>query len=398
MADGNTGNGYFAGNVGIGTTTPSAKLDVNGNILVQANGSLDTKAAGSLTIGGTTQTGLTLGRSGATTSLTGSNVTLGGIGYGGTSNTLTFTGAGTTGQALLSGGTGAPSFGTVGLTYGGTNANLSGSAPGGVIYRGASSLASTSAGTTGQVLISQGSSAPVWSNVSGVIDDYAFIQGGNSFGTIGVLGTNDAYNLQFETGGTSQMTIDTTGKVGIGNTSPSTLLQLGAVGKAGTLGIAGSTSGLVTLQTAAAAGTWTMTLPTSAGTSGQVLTTNGSGVTTWANAGAATNVALSGITAALSANSINNGDLAQVWNWQLTTADRVGFTFGENVASTATGAPAILAASTLASSTAMPLYVKNLGAANSLRVDDEASDTTPFIIDASGNVGIGTTSPSQNLT
>jgi hypothetical protein len=96
------------GRVGIGTTTPGAKLDVGGNILVQAGGSLDTGAAGTLTIGGTTQTGLTLGRSGASTSLIGSNVTLGGVGYGGASNTLSFTSAGSSGQLLTSQGSGAP--------------------------------------------------------------------------------------------------------------------------------------------------------------------------------------------------------------------------------------------------------------------------------------------------
>lgn len=37
------------------------------------------------------------------------------------------------------------------------------------------------------------------------------------------------------------------------------------------------------------------------------------------------------------------------------------------------------------------LYVYNNAASNSFRVDDETADTTPFIIDSVGNVGIGTT-------
>jgi hypothetical protein len=45
--------------------------------------------------------------------------------------------------------------------------------------------------------------------------------------------------------------------------------------------LAGSTSGVVTLTGAAVAGTWTMTLPTSGGTSGYVLGTDGTGVTSW---------------------------------------------------------------------------------------------------------------------
>jgi hypothetical protein len=43
----------------------------------------------------------------------------------------------------------------------------------------------------------------------------------------------------------------------------------------------GSSSGTVTVQPAAAAGTWTMTLPTTAGTNGYVLGTDGTGVTNW---------------------------------------------------------------------------------------------------------------------
>lgn len=74
------------------------------------------------------------------------------------------------------------------------------------------------------------------------------------------------------------------GKLGIANTSPSALLTLGTAGTtAGTLSLAGGTSGVVTLQTAAAAGTYTLTLPTSDGDASQALTTDGSGVLSWAS-------------------------------------------------------------------------------------------------------------------
>ena len=49
--------------------------------------------------------------------------------------------------------------------------------------------------------------------------------------------------------------------------------------------LAGSSSGIVTLQGAAAAGTWTFTVPTSGGTNGYFLKTDGTGVTSWAAAG-----------------------------------------------------------------------------------------------------------------
>lgn len=47
----------------------------------------------------------------------------------------------------------------------------------------------------------------------------------------------------------------------------------------------GSGSGTVTLKPAAAAGTWTFTLPTTAGTANQAMLTNGSGVASWNWAG-----------------------------------------------------------------------------------------------------------------
>jgi hypothetical protein len=62
-------------------------------------------------------------------------------------------------------------------------------------------------------------------------------------------------------------------------------LALGSAGSnSGVMSFAGSTSGKVTLQAAAAAGTYTLTLPVNDGDSGQFLQTNGSGVTSWAAA------------------------------------------------------------------------------------------------------------------
>ena len=51
------------------------------------------------------------------------------------------------------------------------------------------------------------------------------------------------------------------------------------------LNISGATSGAVTVKAQAAAGTWTLQLPNSAGTSGQVLSTDGTGITSWVTGG-----------------------------------------------------------------------------------------------------------------
>ncbi len=71
------------------------------------------------------------------------------------------------------------------------------------------------------------------------------------------------------------------GNVGIGTTTPGALLDLGSVGKLGVIRLAGSTSGNVTIQPAATAGAYTLTLPIDDGTPNQMLTTDGAGVTSW---------------------------------------------------------------------------------------------------------------------
>jgi len=53
-----------------------------------------------------------------------------------------------------------------------------------------------------------------------------YINGGNSFAGNATIGLNDAYNLGFETGGTTKMTITSAGNVGIGTASPQYLLDV----------------------------------------------------------------------------------------------------------------------------------------------------------------------------
>ena len=175
------------GKVGINTAAPGAALDVNGNVLVAGNGTIDTSTAGTLGIGTTTQTGLTLGNSSATTSLVGSNVTQGGIGYGDINNTLAFTTALT--GVLEANGTSAPTALTstqdyvaywsdantisgeaqLALSRGGTNADLSGVNAGGLIYMGGSSALTGTDALSG-LLYGEGSSGPA--AVTGLTDSY----------------------------------------------------------------------------------------------------------------------------------------------------------------------------------------------------------------------------------
>jgi len=133
------------------------------------------------------------------------------------------------------------------------------------------------------------------------------------------------------------------------------------------------------------AGTYSA-LAAGVGNNGKILTVT-AGVPSWQSPAGATN-ALSAVTAAVAANSINNGDNAQTWNWNLTNNNKSGITLGENIASTGTGT-SIVNVSTLASSTAIPLVVNNVGAGDSFRVNDISADTSPFLIDKDGNVLIG---------
>ena len=123
--------------------------------------------------------------------------------------------------------------------------------------------------------------------VGGVIKSYDAIatSAGGYFGTSGAgdrIYRSESGNHLFGYGATELMRIATTGNVGIGTTAPGTLLDLGLAGtKKGVVRLAGNTSGNVTIQPAAAAGTWALTLPPTPGNNGEVLTTDGGGISTW---------------------------------------------------------------------------------------------------------------------
>jgi trimeric autotransporter adhesin len=75
-----------------------------------------------------------------------------------------------------------------------------------------------------QVMSFDGTGLPVCGNVTGA---GGFIQNGNSYGAAATLGTNDNYDLNFETNGTTKMTVLANGNVGIGSTSPNYALDVG---------------------------------------------------------------------------------------------------------------------------------------------------------------------------
>lgn len=141
-----------------------------------------------------------------------------------------------------------------------------------------------------------GTSSYLIGTISGSNVDYVSINGGDGRQGYNVAPYNWAgntptnFNMQIPginsvDSTQSTLSMPYTGGVAIGTkTSTATAGQLD-LGKAGTtLGSVlfnGDTSGTITMRPAAAAGTWTFTLPTSGGTSGYLLSTNGSGTTSW---------------------------------------------------------------------------------------------------------------------
>lgn len=121
----------------------------------------------------------------------------------------------------------------------------------------------------------------LWSaNVSPSGTNYALSSSGSS--TI----LNSTSTLDLAIGSTSSLRVSSTGRIGIGTTAPTQLLSLGTSGStSGIFNAAGSTSGTITFQPQSAAGTYNWNWPTTAGTSGYLLTSGGGGSTamTWTN-------------------------------------------------------------------------------------------------------------------
>ena len=142
-----------------------------------------------------------------------------------------------------------------------------------------STLTTLSALTTASSLASVGTiTSGVWNGTAVTVAN-----GGTGRTTL----TNHGVLIGAGTTAITQLAVASTGTLLSGNSAadPSFTATpiLGAVGTTGTLSFAGTTSGAVTIQPQAAAGTWNFNLPTSAGTAGQVLTSQGGGATamTW---------------------------------------------------------------------------------------------------------------------
>ncbi|MBI3261448.1 hypothetical protein HYZ64_03715 [Candidatus Berkelbacteria bacterium] len=200
-----------------------------------------------------------------------------------------------------------------------------------------------------------------------------------------------------------------------------TSVQLGVVSSTtGSLKLANASSALLTtIQAGNATAAVTYIWPTADGSSGQQLTTNGSGTLSWAAAGGSAS-ALSAITAATATNTIDNANFAQEWDWS-TLSTQTGMLFTANAVSTGT-ALKVTSTSTAggASGSSFLLDLARSGAntnsshtAYGIRsqVTDTGTSSTNIggyfsasgassnygLIVNAGSVGIGTTTPNSTL-
>jgi|GEM_PF-4289692 len=295
-----------AGNVGIGTSAPTAKLDVagdasvSGHLVMRGSGTNYIHALNGSAFGISTSVG------------------------GDTGNTERLT--------VLNNG-------NVGINVTSPTVKLQ------INHFGVASLPTLDGGT--QFVLNQALSSGNWAGMtilSGTAGTSSLYLGDSDAEHRGAIRYNNATDaLQLSSAGSAKLTIDSTGNVGIGDTTPDAPLDV--------VGDVYISDGLSLFETAVSDGTVEAT---------QFCTGDGE-----------TNCVTDFSTFATGTNY-----------WTRTAGNISPLTLNDTISAT--------------TSASVALTLTQTGAFNALLVEDQASDTTPFVIDQSGNVGIGIT-PSFKL-
>ena len=143
------------------------------------------------------------------------------------SGNLTWTTPAGTGISALTSDVSASGTGSVAATVNSVGGSTAAAVNSGVVAANAATAVNTAStivkrdasGNFAAGVITSGGNT-VLTTATGLTSSNGFVQGGNSFGAIGVLGTNDNNDLSLRTNGTTKLTVQAGGNVGIGTTAP----------------------------------------------------------------------------------------------------------------------------------------------------------------------------------
>lgn len=172
---------------------------------------------------------------------------------------------------------------------------------------------------------------------------------------------------------------------------PTTITVGAASGATGSILLKGTTSGTVTVKTADAAGTWTLTLPTDDGDNGEVLTTNGSGVTSWEAAPAAALVVGTTTITSGTTTRVLYDNAGVLGEYTISGSGNVAMTTSPVFTTPDLGTPSALVGTNI-TGTAAGLSIGGTAAVGTaVTVADETTDTScfiTFVTAATGNLGV----------
>jgi len=247
--------------------------------------------------------------------------------------------------------------------------------------------------TTGTLTVANGKTLATDNSVTFVGTDSSTV----NYGTGGTIAYTGGTLAQFASTTSAQLAGVISDETGTGSlvfsNSPTFNddITLGVSATAtGSAKFVGTTSGIVTLSVADAAGTWTMKLPTSAGTNGYYLQTDGLGNTTWAAGGGGGGGSPGGSNTQVQFNDSGSfgGDTGFTYD-KTTDAVTIG------VASTSTGALKLANAS---SANLVTVQSGNNSAAWSMTLPTSAG-TNGYLLQTDGSGGTSwVTPPATGLT